>query len=231
MTRSKSPMRSLSLTGQMTHAFQQLPTCHPLLIRKMKQASGLRHLLIEKLAGLDNAYFLRPGGLSDREEEELTRVVCEHGSFFVRKDATALLTAHRSSQGGIFFGETHASPYTLSHELGHALAANAFSERLPAFLNRCFHVIAGVGIVLALVHGPILPPLAIGLVVLGALSTLAVAYTEGSASLKGLHLLQAVGYEITMPGRRALALAWCSYVWPRFGIQVLLPLGLAFTQS
>jgi len=224
-----------SLDSSTNRAFKGLPRSTPALVRKLKVAAGMPALIDQEIPGLNNAYYLRPGALSNQEQDYLhgsSATALSHGNFGNHRAAQSLLRANDSPQGGIFYGPKWNNPYTVAHEMGHALSANdsalkQFLEKSPKTLNRLFSLGLVAGAATGIAKPEWIPQIGLGLAGLGGLATAATAYTESQASKKGLDLLTRAGVEPSPEGREALTLGERSHVWPKLGTHVLAPLAMA----
>lgn len=223
-----------SLDERTNKAFSGLPRTTRPLVERMKQVAGLPQLVDEEIPGLNNAYYLAPQSLAPEARNSLQMMGTQaamKGDLKADRVAQQILRAD-AGQGGIFYGEKWNNPYTVAHEMGHALSANEpafrqFIERSPKTLDMLYGLGMAAGTLGGIAKPEWIPYIGAGLAGLGGLATAATAYTESQANKRGLDLLRRSGVEPSPGGQEALASGERSYLWPKLGTHILAPLAMA----
>ena len=126
----------------------------PSIIQRVKRTAGMEDIPHKIIDGIENAAFVPPNILSGDEERALVEKARRKKSLGYEAESNVLksiVDSSNSQNGGLIIGKNMSNPYTVAHELGHAILENegsvsGFLQRHAEKANIAGNIMTGLGL-------------------------------------------------------------------------------------
>ena len=127
----------------------------PSLVQEVKNIAGMPKIPHTIIEGIDNATYIPSKRLDNNEKKiikHLAKDYYKNGDKINGKLLMSIIDASDSPNGGLIIGNKMTNPYTVAHELGHAILENegsvsGFLQRHASKANILGNTMIGVGLI------------------------------------------------------------------------------------